>query len=154
MLCSKCGSEVPENTNFCADCGTPVNQTSDFDTQPQNQNQNVSTTADVKVYTKAVVDWVKQLSQKLSISVKLLGVCAGMSLVFLYYLINYFGPWNLTFLSFLSFLLAPGLFVVLIITQAKSTNGNLLLIIPFALRAFTSLINLLTSLSYERLDRL
>ena len=24
MFCKKCGAEIPEGKNFCADCGTPV----------------------------------------------------------------------------------------------------------------------------------
>jgi len=145
MYCSKCGGELPENTKFCAGCGAPANSPA-IQTQPQQYN-NPPVTETVE-YRKAAAEGANKLAQRFSISTKLLGVCAGMAFIFVYYLIVILDAWHFSFLNFLGLVVVPGLFVAILITQSRNANRNVMLIVPFALRALTSVIGLLGTLSY------
>lgn len=132
--CQKCGKQLSEGVEFCADCGTPVNQSNEA---PQTVNSAAET----------VTAGVNQLAEQLSLSPFMLCAGAGMGLLLLYNLVNYLGAWSLTLPTFFSALLTPALFALLIFTQSKNKDRNILFIAPFGLRGLSSVIFLLRSLT-------
>lgn len=49
MFCKNCGRQLLPNEKFCADCGTPVQESSVQNEQPITENQSVEQTANVNV---------------------------------------------------------------------------------------------------------
>jgi hypothetical protein len=143
-FCTKCGGELSESTKFCVSCGTPVAQENNSD---NSNTQEANTAASVDKTVSATLSSITQYAQKMPATTKLLCASAGMALIFLYYLINYLGPWSLTFLGFISYLLVPGLFAALIFSKAQGKGESILFIAPFALRGLTSLVNLFRSIA-------
>jgi len=129
MNCIKCGAKLREEAKFCNKCGQAIGETQ---SAPVSHPSKTS-------FMKPIASANETELTKLSLT----GIC--VSLAVLLYLISLFGAGEFTFWTFLSRLIAPGIFAYL--TFSKWKEHTILFSIPLIIKGLVDFVLIFSSLN-------